>query len=237
MRLAQLLDPWPAPPSPVVMPAHVGGLAAWQDLLRRGALTLLRDAFLGAADAVAVPVGTRVTPAHRALAVIASFLGSRPSGGVLPALPPRAVVAGASAAWVYTGLCDGAAARCLTAGTVVLELAHDAGARRPDVPAGVLLRCSPGLTRDTIGIGGVAVTSPARTAADVACRLPFEHAVPVLRTLAAGSRDLTPVDLRLVERALETRGRVVGRPAARRALAAARADEVDPSVPWPGRVR
>ncbi|GAB4085826.1 hypothetical protein GCM10028784_24560 [Myceligenerans cantabricum] len=213
MRLAQLLDPRPASVPLVVTPSGVGGPAAWQDLLRRGALVPLRETPLGATDTAAVAAGTRVTPTHRALAVATR------AGGALPA---RAVVAGASAAWVYTGLRAGVAAPRLDDGAGSLELAHDAGVHRPAGPVGAVVRCSPGLPRDTVRLGGVPVTTPGRTAADVACRLPFEHAVPVLLALAAGSRDLGPVDLGRVARALEVRRRVVGRPAARRALAAAR---------------
>lgn len=219
MRLAHLLDPRPAPVPPVVTPPRVGGSVAWQDLLRRGAITPLCDAPPGTAGAVAVPAGTRVTPTHRALALVASSAPAVSPGGSLPA---RAVLAGPSAAWVYTGLRDGVPAPILTAAAGPPELAHDAAARPPDVPVGVVLRCSPGLARDTIRLGGVPVTTPGRTALDVACRLPFEHAVPVLAALAAGNADVAPVDLNLVGRALEARRRVVGRPAARRALAATR---------------
>ncbi|RPF21112.1 hypothetical protein [Myceligenerans xiligouense] len=219
MRLAQLLDPRPAPVPTVVTPARVGGPAAWQDLVRRGALTALRDAPLDTAGATAVPAGTRVTPAHRALALVVA------SGGVFPA---RAVLAGTAAAWVHTGLRDGMPAPRLAADVGPPELAHDARVRRPDVPAGTIVRCAPGLVRDTITLGGVPVTTPARTAADIACRVPFEHAVPVLIAFAAGNADLAPVDLHLVERALEARRRVVGRPAARRALAAARSHGAAP---------
>ncbi|GAA1871151.1 hypothetical protein [Myceligenerans crystallogenes] len=215
MRLAQLLDPDPVAPPPVVTPAQVGGPAAWQDLVRCGALTLVRDASPGTGGTpVGVAAGTRLTPVHRALA-LAAF-----TGGTLPA---RAVLAGSSAAWAYTGLYEGVVVGLLADGGVPLELAHDAGVHRPDAPASATVRCSPGLVQHTARLGGVPVTTPARTAADVACRLPLEHAVPVLAALAAGDRDTPPVDLGAVERALETRRRVVGRPAARRALAAARA--------------
>ena len=64
---------------------------------------------------------------------------------------------------------------------------------------------------------GVPVTRPARTAVDVACTAPPEAAVPVLVALARGG-----VDLRAATRALDRRARVVGRPAAHRALSAAR---------------
>lgn len=212
MRLAELLDPGPVHVPPVLTPECVGGLAAWQDLVRRGALTFLREPALGTATA-AVPAGTRIAPVHRAHTV-ATLTGG--------AVPRRAVVAGVSAAWVHTGLYDGVPAPHLPmdAGP---EFAHDAGAHRPDVPAGAVLRCAVSLHRDTTYLGAVPVTSPVRTAADVACRLPFEHAVAVLVALAAGSRDTAPVDPDAVERVLESRRRVVGRPAARRALAAARA--------------
>ncbi|MBO0610580.1 hypothetical protein [Myceligenerans salitolerans] len=215
MRLARLLDPRPAPLPLVVTPEQVGGPVAWQDLMRCGALTAVRDASLDTTGAVAVPASAHVTPAHRALALIAST-----GAGALPA---RAVLAGVSAAWIHTGLRDGRPAPRLPVGDSRLEVAHDATVRRPDVSTGTIVRCSPGLASDTMALAGVPVTTPVRTAADVACRLPFDHAVPVLTALAAGSADLAAVDLRVVERLLEARRRVVGRPAARRALAAARA--------------
>lgn len=226
MRLDQLLDPDPATVPLVVTPALVGGPAAWQDLLRCGVLAPVCESSPEGIGAVAVAAGVRMTPTHRALALVAL------AGGVLPA---RAVLAGAAAAWVHTGIRDGVPAPCLPAGAGFPEVAHDARVRRPDVPAGTRMHCSPGLARDTDDLGGVPVTSPARTAADVACRLPFVHAVPLLEAYAAGSTDVAPVDLKRVERALEARSRVVGRPAARRALAAVRSSgrqsSRDPAAP------
>lgn len=210
MRLTELVDPGPVTIPAVVTPAHVGGSASWQDLLRRGALTLLsEEPWHQRASAVAA--GSRVTPAHRAVATVI-----RAGGG----LPRRAVLAGVSAAWIHTGLFDGALAPRLPA-VCPLELAHDTAVHRPDAPPHAVVRCSPRLSRDTILLAQVPVTSPARTAADIACRLPARHAVPVLTALAAGSADVPPVDLDAVSRGLEARSRVVGRPAARRALAMA----------------
>lgn len=210
VRLAELVDPRPVRVPQVVTASDVGGSASWQDLLRQGALTPLSDASPDD-GASAVITGTRLTPTHRALATLML------AGGTLPR---RAVLAGVSAAWVHTCLYDGVPVTRLRSGDR-LELAHDASVHRPDAPARAVVRCSAALTRDIVLVAGVPITSPARTAADVACRLPFRHAVAILTALAAGSPDAPPVDLDAVGRALEVRSRVVGRPAARRALAAA----------------
>lgn len=194
--LAELLDPSPAAPPLVVTPAHVGGPVAWSDLRRSGALVELYD---GAAVAVGAVVGAR----HRALALAGE-------------VPARCVLAAATAAWVHTGLRDGRPAPAWPAGAPI-EVACSPSTHRPTPRPGLVVRCAPGLGPDTVRLAGVPVTGPARTAADVACTAPFEAAVPVLVALAESG-----VDLAGAARLLDRRVRVVGRPAAHRAFAAAR---------------
>ena len=194
--LAALLDPGPTAPPRVVTPEHVGGPVAWWDLRRAGALVELHDG-------AAVAVGAAVGPEHRALALAHD-------------VPARCVLAAATAAWVHTGLFAGRDAPAWPAG-VPVELAYSPDTHRPAPRPGQLTRRAPGLARDTEHLAGVPVTGRARTAVDVACTAPPEAAVPVLVALARGG-----VDLRAVTRALDRRARVVGRPAAHRALSAAR---------------
>lgn len=196
VSLAALLDPRPAPAPLVVTPAHVGGAVAWSDLRRSGALTELHD---GAAVGAGSVVGSR----HRALALAAE-------------VPGRCVLAAATAAWVHTGLYDGAAAAAWPSGAPV-EVAYSPGTHCPVPRPGRVARRAPGLAADTVRLAGVPVTHPARTAVDVARTVPLEAAVPVLVALAGHG-----VDLGRAAGLLDRRARVVGRPAAHRALAAAR---------------
>lgn len=193
--LAALLDPGPAPAPLVVTPAHVGGMVAWSELRRTGALIELHDG-------AAVGVGSVVGPRHRALALAHE-------------VPPRCVLAAATAAWVHTGLHDGVAALAWPAGAPI-ELAYSPDSHCPAARPGRVVRRAPGLARDTVRLAGVPVTRLARTATDVACTAPAAAAVPVLVALAERG-----VDLRHAGQVLDRRARVVGRPAARRALSAA----------------
>ncbi|MFD6448154.1 hypothetical protein ACFWEJ_23830 [Promicromonospora sp. NPDC060204] len=194
--LAALLDPEPTAPPLVVTPADVGGPVAWAELRRAGALVELHDG-------AAVGVGCVPGPAHRALALARE-------------VPARCVLGAATAAWVHTGLYDGVAARAWPAGAPV-ELAYSPDTHRPGPRPGRVTRRAPGLARDTERLAGVPVTSRTRTAADVACTASPEAAVPVLVALARAG-----TDLRQAAVLLDRRARVVGRPAAHRALSAAR---------------
>ena len=193
--LAALLDPRPAPAPLVVTPAHVGGRVAWSDLRRAGALVELRD---GAAVAAAAVVG----PRHRAL-VLADDVAV------------RCVLAASTAAWVHTGVYDGVAAPAWPDGAPV-ELAYSPDTHCPAVRPGRVVRRAPGLARDTVRLAGVPVTGLVRTALDVARTAPTAVAVPALVALAGCG-----ADLRYAARVLDRRARVVGRPAAHRALSAA----------------
>lgn len=194
--LAALLDPRPAPAPLVVTPAHVGGPVAWSELRRSGALVELHDG-------AAVAIGSVVGPRHRALALADE-------------VPARCVLATATAAWVHTGLYDGVLAPAWPAGAPI-EVAYSPGTHCPPPCPGRVARRAPALGPDTVHLAGVPVTGLTRTAADVACTAPLEAAVPVLVALAERGVDL-PGALRLLDR----RVRVVGRPAAHRAFAAAR---------------
>ncbi|MFI2364935.1 hypothetical protein [Promicromonospora sp. NPDC019610] len=193
--LAALLDPEPTAPPLVLTPAHVGGPVAWTELRRAGALVELHDG-------AAVGAGSVVGPAHRALALAGE-------------VPARCVLGAATAAWVHTGLYDGVAAPSWPEDAPV-ELAYSPDTHRPVPRPGQVARRAPALGRDTEHHAGVPVTSRARTAVDVACTAPQEAAVPVLVALARAG-----TDLRQAAALLDRRARVVGRPAAHRALSAA----------------
>lgn len=193
--LAALLDPGPTAAPLVVTPAHVGGPVAWSDLRRRGALVELHD---GAAVGIGVVVG----PGHRALALAHE-------------VPARCVLAASTAAWVHTGLHDGVVAPAWPEGAPI-ELAYSPDTHRPVPRPGQVARRARGLARDTVRLAGVPVTRLARTAVDVACTAPLVAAVPVLVALSGRG-----VDLRHARRVLDQRVRVIGRPAAHRAFAAA----------------
>lgn len=157
----------------MVRPSDVGGRAAWQVLVRGGALRAVVD------DA-AVPVGVAVTAEVRGAALA-------------PRVPAGAVVTGPSAVWVH---CGGALPE-------PLDLVRRTGTLR--------------LASDCTWLGGVRVTAVGRTVVDVATRLPHEQALGLVLELARGGADLAAA-----ARFLERRNRVVGRPAARAVLAAAR---------------
>jgi hypothetical protein len=193
--LAALLDPRREPAPIVVTPAHVGGPVAWSDLRRSGALVELYDG-------AAVAIGSVVGPRHRALALAHE-------------VPARCVLAASTAAWVYTGLHGGAVSQAWPAGAPI-ELAYSPDTHCPVARPRQVARRAPGLVRDTIRLAGVPVTRLTRTAIDVACTAPAAAAVPVLVALSERG-----VDLRHAGRVLDQRVRVVGRPAAHRALSAA----------------
>jgi len=157
----------------IVRAKHVGGRLAWQVLLRDGVLSALTD------DA-AVLAGSPVSAQTRAAAL---------SGRV----PPRAVVVGATALWVY---CGGPL-------DTDLNLAYRSAVFR--------------LGAESHDVAGVRVTTPERTALDLAARLPRSAAIAAAVALARSGADLGGA-LGL----LESRSRCVGRPAAREVLRAAR---------------
>lgn len=150
-----------------------------------------------------------------ALRVVRGCAAVRPGVAVGPALrtsvlgpvPRGAAVAGRTAAWVHAGVPDD--------GT--LDLAYATGRHRPEIWAGARVWQEPLLTSDVVEIAGVRTTTPLRTVLDLALREEPDRAVATVRALA----DACGVDLAVAGRTLELRARVVGRPRARRVLAAA----------------
>lgn len=152
--LARLLGPpAPAEVGPLVTPADVGGAAAFQDLVHRGALVALWGD-------VAAPAGVPVTATLRALAV-------------RDLVPRGTVLAGAAAAWV---LCGSPAPR-------VLDVVYPPGRHRPAPRSGRAPRQASVLHDETVLVAGVLVTAAVRTALDVATRLETGPALAVLRRL------------------------------------------------------
>ena len=114
-------------------------------------------------------------------------------------VPPRAVAVLTTAWWVYCGgtLGDG------SLGDGGLELAYRSSVFR--------------LGAESHDVAGLRVTTPERTALDLASRLPRREAITAAVALARAGADLGAA-LAL----LESRSRSVGRPAAREVLRAAR---------------
>ncbi|MFJ1510476.1 hypothetical protein [Cellulosimicrobium funkei] len=139
----------------LVAPEDVGGSAAFQELVRSGALRRLWGD-------VAAPASVPVTPTLRALAV-------------RDLVPRGTVLAGAAAAWV---LCGSAPPR-------VLDVVHPPGRHRPPPHQGRAARQAHVLRDETNLVAGVLVTSVLRTALDVASRCEPVQALSTLRRLEA----------------------------------------------------
>jgi hypothetical protein len=151
--LAHLLTPRSSDVGLLVVPADVGGRAAFQDLVRSGALRALWGD-------VAAPARVPDTPTLRAVAV-------------RDLVPQGTVLAGSAAAWV---LCGSPAPR-------VLDVVYPPGRHRPAPLAGRALRQSHVLRDDRTLVAGVLVTSVVRTALDVATRCETDEALGILRRL------------------------------------------------------
>jgi len=201
-RLGDLLAP-PPRPGPLLRPRDVGGRAAWDVLVRDGALEVVRG------DA-AVVAGTVVGPAARA-ALLADEL------------PAGAVAAGRTAAWVHAG-------RRAPAGADHLDVTYPAGRHRPEVWGAGLVWQAPLLRDDTVELAAVRVTAPLRTVVDVAVHVRGEHEAAALARVVA---DACGLDLADAAALLERRARVVGRPRARRVLARAARPLSAASAPLP----
>lgn len=193
-RLGDLLAAPGRPSGPLVRPADVGGRAAWDVLVRDGALEAVRH------DA-AVVAGTVVTPLLRAGLLAAS-------------LPAGAVAAGRTAAWVHAGRAAGP--RCADH----LDVAYAAGGHRPELWGAGLVWQAPLLRGDLVELAGARVTAPLRTVVDVAVHVPVDEDAA---RLAHAVADACRLDLADAAALLERRARVVGRPRARRVLVRAAA--------------
>lgn len=178
-RLADLLGPPVGRGTSLVRPADVGGRAAWDVLVRDGALLVLRG------DAAVAP-GEAVGPATRA----ETLSGTLREGSV---------VAGRTAAWVHAGgpAHDGG----------VLDVTYSPGRNRPRPgQAGKVWQASL-LRDDVITLAGVRVTAPARTVVDLALQLDPHDALPrVLVLVRRCGVDLARAR-RLLERRVRVVGR------------------------------
>lgn len=133
---------------------------AWQLLVRDGALRMV-------APGVAIPNRRRPTPTARA----AALTGALPRGWIF---------GGATAYWVHTG----------GPGPTMLALIGPPESHQPHDLPGRVLHQQMLLARDRTEVAGVALTTPLRTAVDLACLTPPESALPRLLRLAELGVDL-----------------------------------------------
>lgn len=133
---------------------------AWQLLVRDGALRIV-------APGVAIPNRRRPTPTARAAAL----------AGVLPR---GWIFGGATAYWVHTG----------GPGPTMLALIGPPESHQPHDLPGRVLHQQMLPARDRVEVAGVAMTTPLRTAVDLACLTPPESALPRLLRLAELGVDL-----------------------------------------------
>lgn len=163
-----------APPvqvNPVVGPGDVGGTVAFETMLREGVLTPVRRA---RAVARHQPVTTRI----RILALAHD-------------VPPRSVVGRESASWVFLG---GPAPDRLT-------VLYPPKCHRPNPSPTLTSHQAVLRPEEILTLGQIRITTPARTAADVALFEPFESAVAGVRSLVSGGHTTA----RAILRALATR--------------------------------
>ncbi len=147
------------------------------------------------------PPGLDVTPRLRA----------RAAALVVPDRIRRKVIAGRmTAAWIYG--CADAPERL----SLLVDAKHRISSLRS--AQGCILHEVRLGQLDVVSIGGLLVTSPLRTAVDVALHVEADRAVPALRMLL--SHDELGVRLRLVTLAVEAATRVPHKKAALRKLAA-----------------
>lgn len=151
--LARLLSPREPEVGLLVGPHEVGGRAAFQALVRCGALVPLWDD-------VAAPAAVPVTSTLRALAV-------------RDLVPRGTVVAGTSAAWV---LCGSVRPR-------LLDVVYPPGRHRPAPHGERAPRQAHVLRDETVLVAGVLVTAPTRTVIDVATRCGPDEALVTLSRL------------------------------------------------------
>ncbi|MBD5787580.1 hypothetical protein IF650_15520 [Cellulosimicrobium terreum] len=188
--LARRLDPPEPQVGLLVRPGDVGGSAAFQTLLRDGALVPLWG------DRAA-PARVPVTSTLRAVAV-------------RDLVPARTVLGGLAAAWVLCG----------TPPPGTLDVLYPPGMHRPPPVAGRLPRQANVLRSESVLVAGVLVTDPQRTALDVAGRVPAGTALPVLSALRrSGGLDVERA-LRSLELRFRWAGRPAARATLSRLLAA-----------------
>jgi hypothetical protein len=162
-----------------------------------------------AADGVLQPLyGKSFTPSGL---VVTPRLRARAAGLLVPDRIRRKVVAGRmTAAWIY-GCADAPEKLSLLVDAKhrISSLRSTRGCILHEVRLGQM---------DVVSIGGLLVTSPLRTAVDIALHVEADRALPALRMLL--SQDELGVRLRLLTLAVEASPRVPHKKAALRKLAA-----------------
>ncbi|WP_265521292.1 hypothetical protein [Oerskovia flava] len=161
--LADLLHPTEPVVPTLVRPADVGGHAAWQELVRSGALVPVRHE-------TALVAGTPPSPAARVETI-------------RHLVPSRTVVGGASAAWVHVG----------SAVPRQVDVVYLPGTHRPPPRADRTLRQAAVLRSETVEIGGVLVAGLRRAALEVASTRPSHEARQTLSLLRDAGLDLDAV--------------------------------------------
>jgi len=178
-----------APLERLILPDDVGGYAAWQVMVRDGALVPL-------CGEAALPVGVAATQELRAEAI-----------GLVA--PPEAqadsrplVVSSLAAAWIWLG------------GIAPAEVEYTFHLGRYRAAETCLaVRASQFTANDVCRINGLWVTNPERTIRDLALWCPFDQAVPLIKGLIAAGASLA-----IAEAMLERPMRLTNRPAARLVL-------------------
>lgn len=152
--LTDLIQPPRGLKSDLVTPSDVGGYPAWRSLLLDQHLKPVWDSY-------AICAHKEITQRHRAAAL-------------RPQVQARTVLGRLSALWVLTG----------HLGTRQVQLLYAPTQHRPQPRAGCQTHQTTLTAQDTIEIDGVRLTSPTRTAVDIAIHVERREALLGLRALA-----------------------------------------------------
>ncbi|WP_243177352.1 type IV toxin-antitoxin system AbiEi family antitoxin [Arthrobacter humicola] len=202
--------PVPGTPSPGAGPEHCelyspGALFSWPELQAMAADGVLTQLY----QRGYLPPGSHASPQLRARA--ASLV-------LAPAIRQRVVAGRMTAAWIYGCATEpDRLALLVDANRRISSLRSVRGCTFHEVRLGPF---------DVVSMGGLMVSSPLRTAVDVAMHVDVERAVPALRALLA--RPGLGVRLRLLRLAVEASPRV---PHKRAALAKLAALTAEPAAP------
>lgn len=202
----------PGPPGPGPGPEHCelyspGAMFSWPELQAMASDGLLTQLY----QRGYLPPGVLASPQLRARAA---------SLAVAPAIRQRVVAGRMTAAWIYGCAAEpDRLALLVDANRRISSLRSLRGCTFHEVRLGPF---------DVVSMGGLMVSSPLRTAVDVALHVEEERAVPVLRALLA--RPELGVRLRLLRLAIDASPRLPYKRAALAKLAAIRPQPGDPAA-------
>ena len=188
----------PDPPAPVALRElySPGPLFSWPELQAMASDGVLTQLY----QRGYLPPGTRSTPQLRARALATM---------IPPAIRQRVVAGRLTAAWVYGCAQEpDRLALLVDANRRISSLRSTRGCTFHEVRLGAL---------DVVSLGGLMVSSPLRTALDIALHVESDRALPVLAALLARSE--LGVRLRLLRLAVEATPRVPHKKAALERLA------------------